>query len=114
MRSTKLLGSFGLRTGFAARSVLRGYVILVFAFLLLPIAIIVPMSFSDQLYLSFPPPGWTLHWYEAVREQPRWLTAAINSLYIGVPATLLAVTFGTLAALGRSLPLSGLRIRVTP
>jgi ABC-type spermidine/putrescine transport system permease subunit II len=80
--------------------VLRGYSVLAFTFLLLPIAIIIPMSFSNQPYLGFPPPGWTLHWYEAVRDQPRWLAATINSFCIGIPTALLAVVFGTLSALG--------------
>ena len=40
--------------------VLRGYSVLAFTFLLLPIAIIIPMSFSNQPYLGFPPAGWTL------------------------------------------------------
>lgn len=70
------------------RGLLRGYTILAFAFLLLPIAIIIPMSFSNQRYLGFPPPGWTLHWYEALGDQPRWLAAAINSFCIGIPPQL--------------------------
>ncbi len=88
---------FGQRV---AQWLLGSYSVLAFIFLLLPIAIIIPMSFSNQRYLGFPPLGWTLHWYEAVREQPRWLTATINSFLIGIPTALLAVVFGTLAALG--------------
>jgi len=80
-------------------SALLVYAVLVLAFLMLPLAIIVPMSFSDQPYLTFPPSGWTWHWYEEVRNQPRWLTAAWNSVRIGVPVALLSVVFGTLAAL---------------
>jgi ABC-type spermidine/putrescine transport system permease subunit II len=83
----------------AARVTLWIYVALVLAFLLVPIAIIMPMSFSDQPYLTFPPPGWTLHWYAVVQDQPRWLAAALNSFRIGVPSALLAVLFGTFAAL---------------
>jgi ABC-type spermidine/putrescine transport system permease subunit II len=88
---------FGQR---AAQWLLRSYTVLAFTLLLLPIAIIIPMSFSSQRYLGFPPPGWTLHWYEVVREQPRWLMATINSFSIGIPTAMLAVVFGTLAALG--------------
>jgi len=79
---------------------LRAYAVLIFAFLLLPIALIIPMSFSNQRYLTFPPPGWTLHWYQSVIDQPRWLVAMMNSFIIGVPTALLSVLFGTLAALG--------------
>jgi ABC-type spermidine/putrescine transport system permease subunit II len=86
--------------GAAGRVALWAYTAVILLFLLVPIAIIVIMSFSDQPYLTFPPPGWTLHWYAAVQDQPRWLAAASNSIRIGVPSALLAVFFGTLAALG--------------
>ena len=85
--------------GAAGLVALWAYTAVILLFLLVPIAIIVIMSFSDQPYLTFPPPGWTLHWYAAVQDQPRWLAAALNSIRIGVPSALLAVFFGTLAAL---------------
>ena len=84
----------------AAGVALWAYTAVVLLFLLVPVLIIVPMSFSNQPYLTFPPPGWTLHWYAAVQDQPRWLAAGLNSLRIGVPSALLAVVLGTLAALG--------------
>lgn len=87
-------------TAAAALGTLWAYAAIILVFLLLPIAIIVPMSFSNQPYLTFPPPGWSLHWYAAVQDQPRWLAAALNSIRIGVPSALFAVIFGTLAALG--------------
>jgi ABC-type spermidine/putrescine transport system permease subunit II len=86
--------------GAAGRVALWAYTAVILLFLLVPIAIIVIMSFSDQPYLTFPPPGWTLHWYAAVQDQARWLAAALNSIRIGVPSALLAVFFGTLPALG--------------
>ena len=81
------------------RALLTIFVSATLAFLLLPITVIVPMSFSDQLYLTFPPAGWALRWYAHVWEQARWLRAASNSIAIGVPVALLAVVFGTAAAL---------------
>ncbi|MGO7161889.1 ABC transporter permease, partial [Rhizobium johnstonii] len=44
---------------------LYGFVALVLAWLIIPIIIIVPMSFSSARFLTFPPPSWSLRWYEA-------------------------------------------------
>jgi ABC-type spermidine/putrescine transport system permease subunit II len=69
------------------------------AYLLLPTLIIVPLSFSDSTYLSFPPPGWSLRWYEAIAGS-QYPAAFANSIEIGVPAAALATIVGTLTALG--------------
>jgi ABC-type spermidine/putrescine transport system permease subunit II len=68
-------------------------------YLLLPTLIIVPLSFSDSTYLSFPPPGWSLRWYEAIAGS-QYPAAFANSIEIGVPAAGLATIVGTLTALG--------------
>lgn len=67
-------------------------------FLMLPILIIVPLSFSAQQYLSFPPTGFSLRWYETMAANPVWIDATINSLLIGVPTAALSMVLGTLAA----------------
>ena len=82
-----------------ARVLLMGFAALVFAYLLLPIAVIVPLSLGSQQYLTFPPPGWSTRWYANVLGNQIWIDAAWNSLVIGVPTALLSVTVGTLAAL---------------
>lgn len=76
------------------------YCALVFAFLLMPIAAIVPLSFSSGSFLAYPLPGWSLRWYAEVLGGGRWLKALGNSLWVGAWATLLSVILGTLAALG--------------
>ena len=78
----------------------RAYCAAVLAFLLVPIAAIVPLSFSSGSFLSYPLPGWSLRWYDEVLTGGKWLQALVNSLRVGVAATLLAVLLGTLAALG--------------
>ena len=65
--------------GRMARGLLGAFVALVFVYLLLPISVIVPMSFSNQLYLSFPPPGWSVRWYRGLLENPVWLDATWSS-----------------------------------
>jgi len=73
--------------------------LLVLVYLILPQFIILPLSFSSQSYLSFPPPGWSLKWYERLAENPSWADAAWNSLAIGIPAAFFSMLFGTMAAL---------------
>jgi len=35
---------------------------LIFAFLMLPLVVLFPISFSSGTYLRFPPPGFSLRW----------------------------------------------------
>lgn len=72
----------------------------VLLFLILPILIVVPISFSSGNVLAFPLPGFSLRWYETVATTPAWLDAARNSLIIGVSSTALSMVLGTAAALG--------------
>jgi putative spermidine/putrescine transport system permease protein len=83
-----------------ARWLFRAWCAAVLAFLLVPIAAIVPLSFSAGSFLSYPLPGWSLRWYAEVLGGGKWLGALGNSLFIGALATLLALLLGTLAALG--------------
>jgi ABC-type spermidine/putrescine transport system permease subunit II len=81
------------------RIAMVSFAILVMIYLIMPTFVIVPMSFSEKLYLSFPPPGWSLRWYEAMTERADYPLALWNSIKIGVPVALLATTLGTLAAI---------------
>jgi putative spermidine/putrescine transport system permease protein len=72
--------------------------ILVLAFLCLPILIVAPMSFSSAQSLTFPPPGFSLRWYESLFSSPIWLTAARNSLILAVTSSTLSLVAGTLGA----------------
>jgi ABC-type spermidine/putrescine transport system permease subunit II len=81
------------------RILLAGVAGLVLVYLILPQFIVVPLSFSSQSYLSFPPPGWSLEWYGRLAADPSWADAALNSLLIGIPTGIFSMIFGTLAAL---------------
>lgn len=72
----------------------------IIVFLVVPILAILPLSFNDSQFLSYPMRGLTLRWYEAVFQSDKWRLALTNSLLIGVPATLIATILGTLAAVG--------------
>jgi len=68
-------------------------------FLVAPVVVVVLMSFTDQLYLAFPPTRLVLRWYYVVWDQGRWLRAAWNSIQIGAATAALSVILGTLSAL---------------
>jgi len=72
----------------------------VLAFLLVPIAAIIPLSFSSGSFLTYPLPGLSLRWYQEVFGGDKWLRALGVSLYVGAAATVLSVVLGTLASLG--------------
>src|SRR5690349_25033535 len=66
-------------------------------FLLLPIVFIAALSFGDSQWLIFPPPGWTLRWYEDLFADPRWLQSAWVSAEVAAAVTVLSVILGLLA-----------------
>jgi len=78
---------------------LAALVALILIYLILPQFIVLPLSFSDKSYLSFPPTGWSTEWYRKIAENPSWAEATMNSLIIGIPAAFFSMVFGTLAAI---------------
>lgn len=68
--------------------------------LMIPILIIAPMSFSSARFLAFPPPGWSTRWYEALLGDPAWRSAARVSLIVSVGSAVIATILGTAAAYG--------------
>ena len=72
----------------------------VFAFLIVPILVIMPLSFNAEPYFTYPMPGFSLRWYEEFFTSPQWLLGLKNSVIVGFFATLVATVLGTLAALG--------------
>lgn len=68
-------------------------------FLLVPIIFIIALSFGSSKWLAFPPPAWTLRWYQDLATDPRWLTAALTSLKIGFLVTICSVLLGVTASL---------------
>jgi putative spermidine/putrescine transport system permease protein len=65
--------------------------LVVAAFLLAPLVIVVPMSFSTSMSLQFPPPGYWLGYYRQYFTDPRWLTPSLNSVVIASATTLLTL-----------------------
>lgn len=78
--------------------VLCVYSACVFLFLMVPLLIVFPVSFSSSPYLQFPPPGLSLRWYEAYFDDPVWIGATLRSIKIGLCAMALSTVLGTLLA----------------
>ncbi|MBA8852801.1 ABC-type spermidine/putrescine transport system permease subunit I [Ochrobactrum intermedium] len=81
---------------------LSSYAALVLLFLVLPTFVLIPLSFSSARYQTFPPPGYSLQWYQAYLGNPAWQEATFRSLRIALAAAIGAAILGTLAALGMS------------
>jgi len=100
---------------------------LVFFFLIAPIFIILPLSFSaspffefTRGFMHFDPEHYSLRWYrlmvgissigDTTVVTNKWMLGTRNSFFIGISATLLATSLGTVAALGlssQSMPFKG-------
>ena len=109
---------------------------LVFFFLIAPIFIILPLSFSSspffeftREFMNFESEAWSLRWYrqmvgisspgDTTVVTNKWMLGTRNSFIIGISATLLATALGTVAALGlsrRNMPFKGtiLAILISP
>ena len=110
--------TFGQRVGYYSFMTYCG---LVFFFLIAPIFIILPLSFSASPFFEFTkefmnlePEAWSLRWYrqmvgissigDTTVVTDKWMLGTRNSFFIGIVATLLATALGTVAALGLSRP----------
>lgn len=96
----------GQRAWFYSFRVICG---LIFFFLIAPIMVIIPLSFNAQDFFTFTPEmlrldpaGYSLKHYEDFFGNPDWQDALWNSVRIAPVATLISVSFGTLAAIGLS------------
>ncbi len=72
---------------------------LILFYLVFPIFVVIPVSFSSAKYLQFPPPGFSLQWYEKYLTRSDWTGATWLSVQVATGTALLATLLGTLAAL---------------
>ena len=112
----------------------------VLLFLIVPILVVIPLSFNAEPYFSFTkgmlrldPNAYTFKWYWDVLDNgtsgqhaawsqawwgdvwanAQWIRALKNSFFIGILATIIATTLGTIAALGLSSPHMPYRTLIT-
>ncbi len=72
---------------------------IIFLFLILPIFVIIPISFSSARFLQFPPQGFSLQWYADYFGSRTRISATLLSFKVGIITMLCATFFGTLASL---------------
>jgi putative spermidine/putrescine transport system permease protein len=73
---------------------------LVAIFLVAPIAIIVPMSFSTAVSFEFPPPGYWIGYYAQYFSSHSWLEATANSFIIAFGSMVVTLALALPAAFG--------------
>jgi putative spermidine/putrescine transport system permease protein len=78
--------------------VLNLYVLAVLIFLLLPIIIVIPLAFSQDATMAFPPSGFSLRWVSNALNRPEFPTALWLSIRLAVLSTVISLTLGGLAA----------------
>lgn len=78
---------------------LKIYALLVYAFLYLPIAMLVVYSFNGSGVGGFPPAGWTLGWYRQLFGDAALWHSVLNSLIVAVVAVAISLGLGLPAAL---------------
>jgi putative spermidine/putrescine transport system permease protein len=69
-------------------------------FLVAPMAIIVPMSFSSAISFEFPPPGYWTGYYVQYFTNPSWLEATANSFVIALGSAVFTLIVALPAAFG--------------
>ena len=80
--------------------VLLGIVAVIVAiWLIAPMLIVFPISFSGDPSFQFPPRSWSTRWYASFFENTQWTDALGNSVLIGFLAAVFATVLGTIAAL---------------
>lgn len=73
---------------------------LVVAFLVIPLAAILPLAFTDSVFLTYPMTGPSTRWFDTLATSDAWQRSIVNSMIVGTGATVLSTVVGTLAALG--------------
>src|SRR5439155_401829 len=67
---------------------------LILFYLIFPVFVVIPVSFSSAKFLQFPPPGFSLQWYDKYFSRRDWTDATLLSLRIGAITAVLATILG--------------------
>lgn len=76
----------------------RLLVLCLYLFLLAPMLIVLPLSFSNDSYLTFPPQSWGVRWYGAMFAHEKLMGAFRISLAIAATVTVIGLAAGVPAA----------------
>ncbi|MEC7763687.1 MAG: ABC transporter permease [Pseudomonadota bacterium] len=69
-------------------------------FLVAPVILVIPMSFSGSRYLDFPPETWSLRWYERLFTSITWSNSLVVSVKLAIATMLVSTPIGVAAAYG--------------
>jgi len=85
------------------RIVLTVFAVVAFAFIYIPLGVILVNSFSTSKSLTWPPSGFTTEWWGKAIDNQGVRDALLTSIGVGIAATIVALVLGTLLAfaLGR-------------
>ena len=75
------------------------YVAAIILFVIGPLVVVAGVSFTAGDYITFPPQGTSLRWYEAIVSSPVYLDAAWTSLKLAVLVTISATVIGAAMAI---------------
>ncbi|GAA3882481.1 ABC transporter permease subunit [Gibbsiella dentisursi] len=79
-------------------SLLSAFCWVLIALLVLPVLAVIPISFTDSNFLSFPPHGFSLKWYQVYFDSPLWMGATLRSFMIGLAVALVSTVIAGMAA----------------
>jgi len=94
-----LLLTFIRSSGFFVTPALMGGRIMVFIFMIGPVVIIIPMGFSNETMIHFPPEEWGLRLFKEYFYSKNWMRTTLNSFHVAIQVMFLAAFLGTLASL---------------
>ncbi len=77
---------------------LTAFAVLVYFFLMGPLVIVIGAALSDTGYLTFPPQGLTLHWFERIFEMSAFRRTMVTSFQVATVSTSCALLIGIPAA----------------
>ncbi len=72
--------------------------LIMMGFLALPALFIIPVSFTEEGFLGWPPKGFSLKWYQALVDSPVWINAALRSFVVAILSSSLGMLLGVPAA----------------
>jgi putative spermidine/putrescine transport system permease protein len=88
-----------MRLSRRAKAVLAVAVAAGLAFIYIPLLIIGIQAFNSSKILKWPPPGFTLDWFQKAFESESARESLLTSIEAGLAATAIAITLGSLIAL---------------
>ena len=85
----------------SGHALLLATVLALYAFILIPLAAVIGVSFNAGSGFDFPPIGYSLRWYQTLLEKTEFIHAFLNvSLLVGLVSAIAATLLGMLAAIG--------------